>query len=320
MKLFQHPSFRDAIIAAQEHFAPLGLTEQLIEKDYYVTEALRLVANSWPTQVIFKGGTSLSKGWKLIERFSEDIDLFLYREAFNPPLSRNGVDRELKAITEVVSNHPGLTLLKGEGFSKKGVSRNSYFSYSPEFSAIPAIANRVLLEMGTRSGSYPTEEILLRSYLAEFLEDTQNSLDAEDESPFPMVLLHFRRTFVEKMFTIHSKVVMYQQQGTPIGSYARHYYDLFCLAQHPQVQQMLQSEEYQLIKTDCDQISRQSFPKSYIPPENMSFSTSEALFPTGELSQVISREYTQQCSNLCYSSFPDWAEVEACFVTMADLL
>ena len=77
MKLHQHPDFRDAIIAAGKYFEPKGIANQLIEKDYYVTEALRTIANRWESQVIFKGGTSLSKGWQLIDRFSEDIDLFL---------------------------------------------------------------------------------------------------------------------------------------------------------------------------------------------------------------------------------------------------
>jgi predicted nucleotidyltransferase component of viral defense system len=74
MKLFESPDFYDAIIAATAHFQGAGLTEQLIEKDYYVTEALRVIATLYPTQVVFKGGTSLSKGWKLIDRFSEDLD------------------------------------------------------------------------------------------------------------------------------------------------------------------------------------------------------------------------------------------------------
>jgi predicted nucleotidyltransferase component of viral defense system len=77
VKLFESPDFYDAIVAATEHFKDSGFTEQLIEKDYYVTEALRIIAAQWPQQVVFKGGTSLSKGWKLINRFSEDLDLFL---------------------------------------------------------------------------------------------------------------------------------------------------------------------------------------------------------------------------------------------------
>jgi hypothetical protein len=65
MRLHQHPDFRDAIIAAGKYFEPKGIATQLIEKDYYVTEALRMIANRWESQVIFKGGTSLSKGWQL---------------------------------------------------------------------------------------------------------------------------------------------------------------------------------------------------------------------------------------------------------------
>ena len=77
MKLFEHPDFEQAIIRAAEHFRPRGLREAIIEKDYYVTEALRIIERHADGKVIFKGGTSLSKGWGLIERFSEDIDIFL---------------------------------------------------------------------------------------------------------------------------------------------------------------------------------------------------------------------------------------------------
>jgi hypothetical protein len=69
MKLHQHPDFRDAIIAAGKYFEPKGIANQLIEKDYYVTEALRTIANRWESQVIFKGGTSLSKVWQLTLSF-----------------------------------------------------------------------------------------------------------------------------------------------------------------------------------------------------------------------------------------------------------
>ncbi len=83
MKLFEHPDFEQAILQAAEHFRAQGLRPAIIEKDYYVTEALRTIANATtPDHVIFKGGTSLSKGWNLIQRFSEDIDLFLDPHAF----------------------------------------------------------------------------------------------------------------------------------------------------------------------------------------------------------------------------------------------
>ena len=96
-----------------------------------------------------------------------------------------------------------------------------------------------------------------------------------------MRLLYFRRTFVEKMFAIHGKVNAYKKTGRETGSYARHYYDLYCLAERPEVIATLQSDEYGQIKADYDRISREFFDKSYVPPPGMSFANRDALFSTG---------------------------------------
>jgi len=65
----------------------------------------------------------------------------------------------------------------------------------------------------------------------------------------------------------------------PLGTYARHYYDLFQLAGQEEVIAMLKSAEYAAIKADYDQISRTHFSKSYFHPDDMSFARSDALFP-----------------------------------------
>jgi len=320
VKLCEHSDFQDAISAAKEHFNQPGLTEQFIEKDYYVTEALRIVADGWSSAVIFKGGTSLSKGWKIIERFSEDVDLFLHKEdllpASNKPLGRKAVNTVLKAIESSVSEHPGLTFLPDKKRSTEGINRSSYFSYPTTFTTVFAIENNVLLETGIRSGNYPIHTTDLSSYLADFLQETGDSLEADDESSFSMRLLHFKRTFVEKLFLIHSKVIHYQSGGAPIGTYARHYYDLFCLAQKREVQELLQSEDYSKLKNDCDRVSQEHFRDYHNPPADLMFAESTALFPWGELRKTISKEYTEQCKNLCYGSYPSWDEVEGCFETL----
>ena len=71
MRLFEHADFEQAILRAAEHFRERKLRPAIIEKDYYVTEALRFLATTSRDKIIFKGGTSLAKGWNLIERFSE---------------------------------------------------------------------------------------------------------------------------------------------------------------------------------------------------------------------------------------------------------
>jgi predicted nucleotidyltransferase component of viral defense system len=96
MKLFQHKDFDQAVIRAADYFSKRGLRPAIIEKDYYVSEALRILALTAPEKIIFKGGTSLAKGWNLIQRFSEDIDIFLDPLSFKPALGKNAIDRELR--------------------------------------------------------------------------------------------------------------------------------------------------------------------------------------------------------------------------------
>src|SRR6202034_4937902 len=100
----------------------------------------------------------------------------------------------------------------------------------------------------------PSADIELWSYLGQYLHENKLSLGAEDEGSFPMRLLHFRRTFVEKMFAIHAKIELLKREGQPLGTYARHYYDLFQLAAQPERRAMLMAAEYREIKTDYDRI------------------------------------------------------------------
>lgn len=320
MRLFEHADFEQALLRATEHFQSRGLRVAIIEKDYYVTEALRIIAEDAGDQIIFKGGTSLSKGWNLIQRFSEDIDIFLDPSAFEPPLGGHAIDRELKRLRDAVAKHPALTLVKAESQPIGGFGRNDRFSYAQRFGGPGEVVNRVLLEAGTASGREPTEVVSLQSLLGEFLKESGQSLGAEDERPFSIRLLHFRRTFVEKMFAIHSKIELLKRDQRPLGSQARHYYDLYQLADQAEVRAMLQSDEYATIKADYDQISRTHFPKSYFHPEGMRFANSEALFPPPQLAERIAAEYEDQCRTLCYGPFPTWSEVQARFNQLRDLL
>lgn len=312
VRLFEHPDFEQAILRAEQHFRSKGLRAAVIEKDYYVTEALRQIS-PMSDRIIFKGGTSLSKGWNLLNRFSEDIDIFLDPAAFAQPLGANGINRELKVLRNAIAAHPALAHVRDESRTIGGFGRNDRFSYAQRFGGVGEVANRVLMEAGTASGRRPVATVSLRSYLAQFLSDTDVTLGAEDEASFPMRLLHFRRTFVEKLFAIHGKVELFKASGEPVGSYARHYYDLYQLSQTEEVPAMLQTAEYGEIKADYDAISRTHFARDYRPPKDLSFANSDALFPEGPLHAELGREYEQQCRVLCYGPYPSWDEVLATF-------
>jgi hypothetical protein len=74
---------------------------------------------------------------------------------------------------------------------------------------------------------------------------------------------------------------------------------------------MLRSEEYGTIKVDYDRISREHFEKSYVPPPDMSFAKSDALFPPTELRAIIAAGFEAQCRVLCFGPFPSWDDVQA---------
>ncbi len=133
MKLFEHPDFEQAIIQAADHFRAQGLRPAIIEKDYYVTEALRVIGQVAGDKVIFKGGTSLSKGWNLIQRFSEDIDIFLDPTAFGPPLGKRGIDRELKNLRDSIAAHPALTFIPEESRTIGGFQAQRSLLYPQRF-------------------------------------------------------------------------------------------------------------------------------------------------------------------------------------------
>ena len=130
MKLFEHPDFEQAIIRAAEHFHSPGMREAIIEKDYFVTEALRMINLSSGDKVIFKGGTSLSKGWNIIQRFSEDVDIFFDPSAFSPALGKNAINRELKKLRQAIEAHSGLKFMEKDSRTIGGFGRCDYFALS----------------------------------------------------------------------------------------------------------------------------------------------------------------------------------------------
>ena len=164
MRLCEHPDFEQAVLNAAEHFKEQGLRPAVIEKDYYVTEALRLIAEAAGNHVIFKGGTSLSKGWGLINRFSEDIDLFLDPQSFDPPPGKNKLDKKLKNLRDAVNSHPQLTFLKDKSTTTGGVGRSDRFAYKQLFGGPGEVIGSILLEIGTASGRRTRLPFLLTTF------------------------------------------------------------------------------------------------------------------------------------------------------------
>lgn len=322
MRLYEHPEFRQliAIVAPAR-----GVSEAWVEKDYYLTEVLRIIAQTYPTQTMLKGGTSLSKAWLLLDRISEDIDLFLDPEAFPPPsgkptISAKTIDMHFSTLKDAVSAHPALGHERIQVIG--GFSREDRFTYHPLFASGPAtVTASVLLEAGIQSGREPVEVRPISSLLAQHLVKQGQADIAEDVVAFEMRVLHFRRTFVEKMFALHGKVTRFVQGGDRLARDARHYADLYVLAGRTEVREMLAAAEYETIRRDYDEKSRRFFKNSYLPPDDLRFHASPALFPDDALRRELRADYDRDVGVLFFrGSFPPFDAVLARFEEIRALL
>lgn len=304
VRLFEHEDFEAAITAAA---AAREVDEPFVEKDYYITEILRLVSENYGDRVIFKGGTSLSKGWQLIERLSEDIDLLVVRDRFVPALSRGKSDRELKQLKDLVAAHPGLRWNRDQS-EVFGGARRDVFVFDQRF-AMVGLPDTVQTEPGVVGGDYPTVDLEIESEVGVFLREQGQPDVADDLGAFRVTTLHFRRTFVEKLFVVHALAERLKDEGTPFGRDARHYYDIHRLAGEDEVTKMLASDECRAIKKNCEEIGLKFFKSKYRGPPDLDFSQSDGLFPPQALREQIEADYTAQCELLCYGEFPSFDAV-----------
>lgn len=196
MRLHEHPDFATFVTAAAN---AAELQESFVEKDYWITEILRVIAATLPERAMFKGGTSLSKGWGLLDRFSEDVDLFV-NPSVHPPLSGNQIDKVLKGLRDDVDAIPGLMFDPEESRTIGGFGRMDTFRYEPAFEGPLGFPPTVRLEPGVQSGQHPTERRPISSLVGAMLVErgVAGGLQVEGLEPFDMELLHFRRTFCGK--------------------------------------------------------------------------------------------------------------------------
>jgi predicted nucleotidyltransferase component of viral defense system len=107
------PEFWDAVVEAA---ARLGIAERHVEKDYWVTATLRALAERFDGLYLFKGGTSLSKAYHLLERFSEDIDLPLVSDEGS---ATEDLPDELASVVGEVCGSVGIVDDRTEGFARR---------------------------------------------------------------------------------------------------------------------------------------------------------------------------------------------------------
>ena len=206
--------FREVIDQTQK---VTGLAAEVVEKDYYVTAILRGLSKRLPF-IVFKGGTSLSKCYHVIKRYSEDIDITI-----DTKLSQRQ-KKTLKDSLGDLAESMGLSIPKlSETHSRR--SYNKYIiRYEPTYplSNVP-IQSGIVLETSFAEVSFPVVTMDVHSIIGDMLEEEAPQLLAEyDLRPFPMKVQSLQRTLADKIFAIGD----YYLAGREIEKHSRHLYDI----------------------------------------------------------------------------------------------
>ena len=192
---------------------------KIIEKDYYVTMILRLLADEMPF-VVFKGGTSLSKCHQAILRFSEDIDIAVDHDLYQ------GKKKKLKYEIADIAQRLGLKIVNiGETRSRRDYNRYiiAYDSILPQINE--AIQPVILLETSFTARSFPTVTLPVSSFIGQTLEREASGLLKEYSlNPFSMKVQGLDRTLTDKVFAVCD----YYLQNR-IKKHSRHIYDIYKL-------------------------------------------------------------------------------------------
>lgn len=232
----------------------IGASEGIVEKDYYVTEILRSLAGTRGLTFLFKGGTSLSKGYGLIRRFSEDVDILILNAMGKKP--GQSVGTRLLKSAEQAACIEGVTLdpQHEDSFSGKiPPKRVSILNY-PRAKEDNGILPYIKLEMSIHSGSFPSDEKSITSLVAQQIMAQAADLVNEfsNVSAFNVKCLDPLRTFAEK---VNALVAAYRKGETVVRM--RHYYDLFYLLGMPSLADRLNADEHKEIKTSIIAVDKE---------------------------------------------------------------
>lgn len=217
-----HEAFSELIIAASNE---LHIPPGIIEKDYYVTLALRELA-SRVKGMVFKGGTSLTKCYQILERFSEDIDISYAASEGVPGESRK---RQLKKA--VVSS------IESMGFSVANIeetrSRRSYncyrASYSSIYSSLLELKPELVIETYIALLPFPTVSRMADNYIYRFLKMTEQGEMAEEFGlmPFEITTQAIERTLIDKVFALCDYYL-----SDKVDRHSRHLYDIYKIMEY----------------------------------------------------------------------------------------
>lgn len=212
-------NFEQIILKVSEE---TGIEASIIEKDYYVTLFLKRIVEVIPN-IIFKGGTSLSKCYKLINRFSEDIDLNI--ETDKRPTE--GQRKKLKEAIVSIIDEFGFSLENAENV-RSGRTFNRYIIDYPTVFSAHYLKQHLMIETAVHIKAYPCKKMQATSIIYDYLNNNgyYSLIEKYKLEPFEVNVQMAERTFVDKLYALGDYYL-----SNAIAEHSRHIYDIYKLSE-----------------------------------------------------------------------------------------
>ena len=190
-----------------------GIQADLVEKDYYVSLILKEIAAS-SDKAVFKGGTSLSKALKVINRFSEDIDI-----SFSEHIGASRRKKLKYNIIAPIADKLGFVITNFDKTQSDRDINNYIFEYKPLCKSNAHIVPAVKVETSLVTAVFPFKTMPIGNYIVDYAKDI--SLRDYGLEPFMMNVQALERTLIDKIFAICDYYLTQKSRRL-----SRHIYDI----------------------------------------------------------------------------------------------
>lgn len=296
-------TFRQLILLAGEHF---HMRPSYIEKDYWVTQMLfRLSQSPYVGNVVFKGGTSLSKGYNLINRFSEDVDVAVIHEG----LTGNAVKTLIRNVEKGIIGD--FTPTDDPSNTKGSMFRKSVLTYPVIMPDEPGgiAVKRMILEISAFANPFPHEPKEISSLIAQYLLaiGRKDAVERFEMQPFTLNVLDYRRTLVEKIVSL-TRFSFADPRS--LANKIRHFYDIYYLMQTGGCKIYTASPDFKLNVQQLLEHDQKEFdePEGW---QEKSIADSPLATRFDELWAAIAPTYQTEMASLSFAAIPPADKVAA---------
>lgn len=300
--------FSNTLRAASQQ---LNIKLEFVEKDYWITLVLSHLAKSkYVADAVFKGGTSLSKGYNLIERFSEDVDIAIIN---NNAKTGNEIKTIIRTIEKEITKE--LTEIKMAGVTSKGSRfRKSVFEYmSTEKSNAK---NKLIVEINSFANPFPFQRMSIQSFVFDFLMQTGNEyfIGQYHLQPFEVNGLSKEQTLLEKLVSL-IRCSFAKDPIQTISGKIRHFYDLYFLMNNSECATFVTSNAF---KKQFDSILQHDKEMFEEPHDWQSKSVDESPLITDfpAVWKQLRGQYQTELSAFAYRPIPDENDISTVFMEL----